>query len=152
MRKLNQLNLVEFLYAGVLTFLQEVLMKFSLLSKGKLEKILLDIFDRVSAAHFKLFFQMDIKEVCKQIQSPTLDSQTKNSLIFNVVLPFAKRQVRIQAKTYRLYLGEKIEKQMQDFWVAVLTASIFTGRSSNEISDKMLKMLEEKVNATKKAN
>jgi hypothetical protein len=49
-------------------------------------------------------------------------------------------------------LGEKIEKQMQDFWVAVLTASIFTGRSSNEISDKMLKMLEEKVNATKKAN
>jgi hypothetical protein len=95
---------------------------------------------------------MDIKEVCKQIQSPTLDSQTKNSLIFNVVLPFAKRQVRIQAKTYRLYLGEKIEKQMQDFWVAVLTASIFTGRSSNEISDKMLKMLEEKVNATKKAN
>lgn len=151
MRKLKELSLTELLYARILTFLQETLIRLSVLANGKLEKTFLRMYDRVSRAHFRLFFQMDIKEVLNKIQSGVLDSETNRSLVFNVVKPFAKRQVQIQTKAYRLYKGEKTSAAYQDFLVGALTVSMFTGRPFNEVSDEMMELLKEKVDAARKA-
>lgn len=152
MRKLNELSLTELLTARVLTFLQEFTYKLHILSKGKLSDFLGKVFDKLSEAHFKLFFGMDLENTCKKVRSGLLDRKTARSLTFKVLKPFADRQVKLQSKILRIYKGREIPLSVMKYMSAVLTVQMFTDRSMEDVSQEMMQLMQEKINAARKAS
>lgn len=152
MRKVSELNLTELLMARVLTFLQELTYKLHILSSGRLSDFLGKVFDRISAAHFELFFGMDLDKLCKQIGSGVLDKKTARSLTFKALKPFADRQVKLQSKILRIYKGRDINISVMKYLSAVLTVQMFTERSMEDVSQEMMQLMQEKIDAARKAS
>jgi hypothetical protein len=152
MRKLKNLNLTEIYLARLLTFIQEVSYRLFLMTEGKLKDFFGKIFDKASEKHFELFFDMKLDSVCKYVQSGSLHPSTARSLTYKVLKPFATRQTKIQAKAIRLYQGKKISDNLIHYMAAVLTVHYITGNSTEECSKEMLQLLQEKIDAARKAS